>query len=164
MASGQITLSTQSVDYPCFPYGRGAVTLTNVIGWSVDDNANISFNLISTSCTWNVWALCYGSNPYYIEMVPQVNYGSGWENLDVKRHLVDHPCVTPGVGTDTIAMSQSLINSLGSYHLRGDCSLRFLYYMTVAPAPSADFPNAFPNESYSEAVQVPVHVDRKSVV
>lgn len=159
-ASGTVTLSTQSVDYPCCPYGRGAITLTNVIGWSVDDNANISFWLISSSDNaGGTWGICTSGAGYYVELVPQVSYngGASWVSLDVKRHRVTEIC---GQGyTNTIAMSTTLINQLGSYHLDGDCTLRFLYYMTVAPAPEPPFNNAFPNESYSEAVQVPVHVE-----
>ena len=159
-SSGQVTLSTQSVDYPCCPYGRGAVLLTNVIGWSVNDSGDISFSLISSSDNAHgTWGICTSGSGYYVELVPQVSYngGSSWVSLDTKRHWVSEIC---GQGyTNTISMSTTLINQLGSYHLSGDCMLRFLYYMTVAPAPSSTFPNAFPNESYSEAVQVPVHVD-----
>jgi uncharacterized repeat protein (TIGR02543 family) len=56
-------------------------------------------------------------------------------------------------------MSKTLINQLGSYNLTGDCQLRFLYYMTVTPAPSSTYPHAFPNSSYSSESQVPVHID-----
>lgn len=159
-SSGQLTLSTQSVDYPCCPYGRGHITLTNVIGWNVDNNGNISFSSISSSDNvGGTWGICTSGSGYNIELVPQVSYdnGANWVSLDVKRHWVSEIC---GNGyTNTVSMSVTLINQLGSYHLNGDCQLRFLYYMTVAPAPDASFPNAFPNSSYSEAVQVPVHVE-----
>lgn len=159
-SSGQVTLSTQSVDYPCCPYGRGAVKLTNVIGWSVNDSADISFSLISSSDNaGGTWGICTSGAGYYIKLIPQVSYdgGANWNDLDVKQHWVSEIC---GQGyTNTISMSTTLINSLGSYHLTGNCMLRFLYFMTVAPAPDASFPHAFPNEGYSEAVQVPVHVD-----
>lgn len=161
-SSGTVTLITKSVDwcghdYPG-PFCRGHTTLTNTIGWSVNDNADISFSLISTtvSPTTN-WGICTANNPYYIELVPQVSYNNGasWVNLDVKRHLVTEMCSSSS-RTYTVAMSRTLIEGLGSYHLSGNCQLRFLYYMTVAPAPSSDYPYAFPNESYSEVTQVPV--------
>lgn len=157
-SSGQVTLRTESVDYPCCPYGRGHSILTNTIGWTVNDNGDISFNHISSyDNVGGTWGICNSGSSYYIELVPQVNYGSGWTNLDVKRHLVTEVC---GSGyTNTVAMSRSLIGQLGSYHLSGNCQLRFLYYMTVAPAPSATYPNAFPNSSYSEVSQVPVVVE-----
>ena len=44
-SSGTVTLSTQSVDYGG---GRGHITLTNVIGWSVNNNGDISFSSISS--------------------------------------------------------------------------------------------------------------------
>lgn len=161
-SSGQVTLSTQSVDYGG---GRGAITLTNVIGWSVDDNSNISFWSISSSDTaGGYWGICYGSGPYYVRLVPQVSYngGSTWNTLTEKTHLVNSPCTDPpdiSSYTNTISMSLTLIGQLTSYHLTGNCKLRFLYYMDPAPLPSPSNQNAFPNESYSEAVQVPVNVD-----
>lgn len=161
-SSGQITIYTESVDYGG---GRGAVTLTNVVGWSVNDNSDISFWSISSSDNvGGYWGICYGSGPYYVRLVPQVSYDNGgsWVNLDMKTHLVNSQCtVPPDIAhyTNTITMSVTLINQLGSYHLSGDCQLRFLYYMDPTPAPSSSNPNAFPNSSYSEAVQVPVHID-----
>ena len=159
--TGTVTLKTESVDYNGGgAYRRGYRTLTNIIRWTVDDTAHISFNLISTTTTPdNTWGICTSGNPYYIELVPQVLYdsGGGWVSLDTKRHLVTEIC---GSGyTNTVAMSAELIGQLGSYQLTGNCQLRFLYYMTVAPAPSASFPNAFPNSSYSSQSQVPVDIE-----
>lgn len=161
-SSGQVILSTQSVDYGG---GRGHITLTNVIGWAVDDNSNISFWSISSSDNaGGSWGICYGSGPYYVRLVPQVSYngGSTWNTLVEKTHLVNSPCTDPpdiSSYTNTISMSLTLIGQLTSYHLTGNCQLRFLYYMDPAPAPSYYNQNAFPNESYAEAVQVPVNVD-----
>ena len=161
-SSGTVTLKTQSVDYGG---GRGHITLTNVIGWAVDNNGNISFSLISSSDTaGGYWGLCYGSAPYYIHLVPQVSYngGSSWSNLDDRRHYVNSVCTEPAsISTyvNTIAMSRTLVSQLGSYNLSQDCRLRFLYYMDPAPAPSVYNQWAFPNSSYSEVSQVPVDVD-----
>lgn len=163
-SSGQVTLTTQSVDYPCCPYGRGHITLTNVIGWEVDDNANISFWQISSSTTQNFWGICYSTSPYYVHLKPQVSYDDGdtWVTLEDASHIVDSMCQDPppypSTYVNTITMSTTLINSLGSYHLNGNCQLRFLYYMDPTPAPSSANPNAFPNSSYSEASQVPIVV------
>lgn len=155
-SSGTVVLKTESVDYGGT---RGYITLTNNIGWSVNDNGVISFNLISSSDNvGGTWGICTSNNPYYVELKPQVNYGSGWVDLDTKRHQVTQLC-SGSSRTNTIAMSQTLINQLGSYTLTRDCQLRFLYYMTVAPAPSASYPHAFPNSSYSSESQVPVHID-----
>ena len=161
-SSGYITLSTKSVDYGG---GRGHVTLTNVIGWSVDNNGYISFwSSSSSDNAGGYWGICYGSGPYYVHLVPQVSYdgGASWMDLASADHYVNTVCTNPpdiAHYTNTIAMSVALINSLGSYHLSGDCSLRFLYYMDPTPAPSAVNQYAFPNESYSEVTQVPVHID-----
>lgn len=158
--TGTVTLKTESVDYNNGgAYKRGYRTLTNVIRWTVDDNARISFSLVSTTTTPdNTWGICTAGSSYYIELVPQVLYsGGGWTSLDTKRHLVTEVC---GSGyTNTVAMSAELVNQLGSYQLTGNCQLRFLYYMTVAPAPSASYPNAFPNSSYSSQSQVPVEIE-----
>ena len=155
-SSGTVTLKTESVDYGG---GRGYCTLTNNIGWSVNNNGVISFNLISSSDNvGGTWGICTSNSPYYIELKPQVNYGSGWVDLDTKRHQVTQLC-SGSSRTNTVSMSQTLINQLGSYTLTGDCQLRFLYYMTVTPSPSASYPHAFPNSSYSSESQVPVHVD-----
>lgn len=161
-SSGTVTLSTQSVDYGG---GRGHITLTNVIGWSVNNNGDISFSSISSSDTaGGYWGICYGSGPYYVRLKPQVSYngGASWIDLDEKIHRVASVCTDPPQTwnyVNTIAMSRTLIGQLGSYHLNSDCSLRFLYYMDPTPAPSASNRYAFPNSGYSEAVQVPVHVD-----
>lgn len=162
-ASGSVIIRTESVDYNGGgPYTRGACKLYNEVGWAVDDNSNISFwSISSEDNVHGSWYICRSSTSagYNVELVPQVSYngGASWVNLDVKQRWVSEEC---GVGqANTITMSKTLIGQLGSYHLEGDCSLRFLYYMTVAPAPDARYKNAFPNSSYSEAVQVPVYVE-----
>lgn len=160
-SSGTITLRTQSVDYPCCPYGRGHWELTNVIAWSVNDSGYISFDLVSSSTDvpGGTWFICWGSAPYYVHLVAQVSYNGGdsWVTLDDITRYINEQC---GYGeADTVAMSESLIGQLGSYYLSGNCTLRFLYYMDTNPMPDAQYPNAFPNESYSESSQVPVVVD-----
>ena len=151
MSSGQVTLSTQSVDYGG---GRGTRSITNVINWNVDANGNISFSQASVS--GNTWWICGTASWYGVHLVPQVSYdGVNWVDLADMFHSVE---ICPG-STDTKAMSSTLIGQLGTYHLNGDCSLRFLYYANAAPAPTPDLPNAFPDSGYSAAVQVPVHVE-----
>lgn len=152
-SSGQITVYTESVDWP--NYSRGACTLTNVVGWSVDDSANISFQSISSSDNvGGTWGVCTTGNGHLI-MTVQVNYGSGWVDL-VSKSIPRATC--PNL-TNAITASITLIGMLGSAHLSGDCTMRILYYADLNPHPSESLPNAFPSESYSEAVQVPVHVD-----
>lgn len=164
-SSGTITLSTQSVDYPCCPYGRGHITLTNVIGWSVDNNGDISFWSISSSDNVHgTWGLCWASAPYYLYMQPQVSYdnGSSWQSLDYVDKYVNTVCTNPPtVQTYTNAVSTSieLIGNLGTYHLTGNCLLRFVYASTSAPMPGEANQNAFPDSGYSEATQVPVQVE-----
>lgn len=163
-SSGRITMSTQSVDYNNGgPYTRGGITLTNVIGWSVDANGDISFTSISSSDTvGGSWGLCYASAQYYVYLEPQVSYnnGSSWTALARKTKTINTPCVESGAHNyvNTITTSTQLINSLGSYHLTGNCLLRFLYASSSAPAPSASNKHAFPDTGYSAATQVPVEV------
>lgn len=157
-SSGTVTVSTQSVDYPCCPYGRGHATLTNVVGWQVDDGGNISFWSISSSDNvGGTWGICGTTPGYGVVMEPQVSYDNGatWVSLATPFH---EAAICPSL-TNTIAISTTLIGQLGTHHLSGDCMLRILYYANRDPAPSASLPNAFPNSSYSAAVQVPVHVD-----
>lgn len=154
-SSGTVTLSTQSVDYGG---GRGYVKLTNIIRYYVDDNGVISFS--SESSSDNVggsWWICGTASWYGITLEPQVSYdgGGSWVSLD-------NPFQAAGIcpdGTNTISASIGLIGRLRSYQLTGNCQLRFLYYANAAPAPTPSLPNAFPNSSYSAAVQVPVHID-----
>ena len=163
-SSGRISMVTKSVDYHGgAAYTRGHVLLTNVIGWSVDSNGDISFSLISSSDNiGGTWGLCYASGQYYVYLEPQVSYnnGSSWAALVRKTKTIDTPCVESGPHNyvNTITTSTQLINSLGSYHLTGNCLLRFLYASSSAPAPSAANPYAFPDSGYSAATQVPVEV------
>lgn len=156
-SSGQITVYTESVDWP--NYTRGAVELTNVIGWSVNDSGVISFWSISSSDnaggTWGVCTTSTNPNEGYVIMDVQVNYGGGWQTITssrVKRAI----CPTL---TNAISASITCINNLGTPTLTGNCSMRILYYADLNPHPSSDLPHAFPSESYSAAVQVPVQVD-----
>ena len=157
MASGTITLTTQSVDYGG---GRGAVYLYNDLGWSVDDNGNISFWSISSrdnaGGSWTLYSSIPGAD-YHLVMEVQVDYGGGWQTVK----SVNSPrigTVAEG-GLNAISASLNCINQLGSVHLDRDCSMRMLYYANRTPAPTYDYPNAFPDSGYSAAVQVPVHVD-----
>lgn len=148
---GQVTLSTQSVDYGG---GRGARTITNVINWTVDSDGYISFSQASVS--GSNWYICGNASSYGVTLKPQVRYSDTWVDLDSKFHSV---ALCSSGTTDTKDMSTTLINQLGRYKLSGNCSLRFLYYANAAPAPTAELPNAFPDSSSSAAVQVPVSVD-----
>lgn len=154
MASGTVTITTQSVDYGG---GRGAVWLYNDVGWNVDDNGNISFwSISSRDNAGGTWGICGTTTGYGVVLEPQVSYdGVNWISLDSKYH---EAAICPTL-TNTISISTTLIGQLGSYHLDRDCSLRFLYYANRAPAPSPSLPNSFPSSSYSAAVQVPVHVE-----
>ena len=155
-SSGTINISTQSVDYP--NYSRGAVTLTNVVGWAVNDSGVISFWSISSSDNaGGSWGICGTTPSYGVTMEAQVSYdnGSTWVSLAAPFHGA---AICPNL-TNTISISTTLIGQLGTHTLSGNCLLRILYYANRAPAPSYDLPNAFPDSGYSAAVQVPVTVD-----
>lgn len=155
-SSGTINISTQSVDYP--NYTRGYVTLTNVVGWSVDDSNVISFWSISSSDNaGGSWGICGITPDYGVTMEAQVSYdnGSTWVSLAAPFYSA---AICPSL-TNTIAVSTTLVGQLGTHTLSGNCLLRILYYANYAPAPSPDLPHAFPDSGYSAAVQVPVNVD-----
>ena len=163
--TGTVTLTTKSVDYNGgAAYTRGHVLLTNVIRWTVDNNGDISFSEISSSDNiGGTWGLCYVNLPYYLILQPQVSYnnGSTWTSLTTKTKDITTVCVSGPHDpyTNAVASSTQLINSLGSYHLTGNCLLRFLYATNSPPIPSADNPYAFPDTGYSAATQVPVEVE-----
>ena len=155
-SSGTITVYTESVDYP--DYSRGDVTLTNVIGWSVNDSGVISFTSISSSDNvGGSWGICGITPDYGVTLAAQVSYdnGSTWSTV---ASAFQSAAICPSL-TNTISTSITLIGSLGTAQLTGNCMLRILYYANYAPAPSSDLPNAFPDSNYSAAVQVPVNVD-----
>lgn len=157
MASGQITVLTESVDWP--NYTRGACTLTNIIGWSVDNSGKISFHSIDSSDnvggTWWVCTTSVLPNEGYVIMEVQVNYGGGWQTVtssSVKRAVCNQG------QTNAIEASLTCISNLGTPTLTANCTMRILYYADLNPHPSSDLKNAFPSESYSAEVQVPVDV------
>ena len=158
MASGTVTLRTESVDYGG---GRGACVLTNTIGWSVNSSGDISF---SNNGSWdNVggsWVLC-GENNYHLIMEPQVSYdnGNSWSALAHLTHAISSCSASFSNYTNAVAASNTLINQLGTYHLSGNCLLRFIYCTNSAPAPTAALPNAFPNAAYASTTQTPVVVE-----
>lgn len=158
-SSGTIQITTESVDYNGGgPHTRGAVYLYNTVGWSVNDNGDISFwSISSTDNAGGTWGICGTTTGYGVAMEPQVSYDNGatWVSLSAPFHAA---AICPSL-TNTISISTTLIGQLGTHHLSGDCQLRILYYANREPAPSASLPNAFPSSSYSAAVQVPVHID-----
>lgn len=153
MASGRLTLTTQSVDYGG---GRGGRTMHNYIDWSTSGTTLTLSNGGRDGV--NAWTLynATGVSDYLVVLKVQVNYGSGWETISEQSAYIG--TVAQG-GLDIIAKSDEFVNNLGSYSLSGACSLRALYYATYPPAPTYDYPYAFPNESYSESSQTEVHVD-----
>ena len=156
-SSGQIVVYTESVDWP--NYTRGACTLTNTIGWSVNNSGVISFWSIDShdNCGGN-WGVCTTStnpNEGYVIMEVQVNYGGGWQTVTssrVKRAVCSSL-------TNAVSASLTCISGLGTPTLTGNCTMRILYYADLNPHPSSTLQNAFPSESYSAEVQVPVVVE-----
>lgn len=153
MASGTLTLSTQSVDYGG---GRGGTSMTNTINWSTNGNTLTLSN--GGRSGGNYWTLynATGASDYLVVLKVQVNYGSGWTTISEQSAYIG-TVAQGGLRIDT--KSEEFLNNLGSYTLTGNCSLRALYYATYAPVPTSDYPYAFPDESYSEASQTPVVVD-----
>lgn len=157
-SSGTINIITESVDYP--NYSRGAVKLTNVVGWSVDSNGKLSLWSISSSDnaggSWTLYASSWHSG-YKLIMDVQVNYGGGWQSVTSSESQEINPY--PDGGVNAISASISCIGALGQPTLTANCQMRVLYYANRAPAPTSSLPNAFPDSGYSAAVQVPVDVD-----
>ena len=152
MASGTIIVHTESVDYP--DYHRSDVWITNTIAWTVTGNT-ISFALSATNTNDNTWGVCTtGSGKLFMEA--QVSYDNGASWVTVSSAQMNR-AVCPST-TNVVNASSTLISQLQPATLSGNCQLRFLYYADLTPNPTQSLPHAFPNSSYSAAVQVPVVV------
>lgn len=146
------TLKTESVDYGG---GRGGRTLYNTIDYSISGNRiTFSYGGQSGASSWTLYASSSGTN-YAAILEIQVNYGSGWATLVSKSRAI--PTVAQG-GLDIIAASEDMIDELGTQTLSGACEMRALYYANRAPAPTSQYPYAFPNESYASSSQTPIDV------
>ena len=78
MASGTLTLSTQSVDYGG---GRGGMSMTNTINWSTSGNTlTLSNGGRSGGDYWTLYNAT-GASDYLVVLKVQVNYGSGWKRF-----------------------------------------------------------------------------------
>lgn len=156
MAQGMITVTTQSVDYPP-PYGRGHIWLYNDVEWTVN-GADISFRSVSSrdnaGGSWTLYNAIPGYD-YRVVMEVQVDYGSGWQTIASASRYIG--TVAEG-GTNAIQASLGCIGDLGTHTLSRSCSMRILYYANASPAPTAEYPYAFPDSGYSAAVQVPVDI------
>lgn len=156
MATGLVSLTTQSVDYGG---GRGAYVLVNNIEYTISGNS-ISFRELSSSDNvGGAWRIC-GAQPYYLILQPEVSYdnGASWTPLDTKTMTIGS-CDSTATMTNVVNASHTLIGQLGSYTLNRNCQLRFLYATNSAPAPTSSLPHAFPNTGYSAATQVPVVIN-----
>ena len=147
MATGSITLYTQSVNYDGTRGGTNT-SMTNTINWSTSGTTITFSNGGSSGGTyWTIYNST-GAADYLLRLTIQVNYGSGWTDFITKETYI--PTVAQG-GINVASASNNLVNSLGSGTLSGSCQVRALYYATYEPVPTYDYPNAFPSKTYAIA-------------
>lgn len=160
MASGQITIYTQSVDYGG---GRGAKYSNLIANWNLDANNYLTLSEAGYSTNDDTWWICTSRNTsdgYQMIFQVQYNTGSGWRTLYDARENIKGPCssFTWRTGTNVKATLERLCNGWGGTSLSQPGQLRIVYGASRPPAPDAGYPYAFPDLNYSAASQVPISV------
>lgn len=163
MASGNITLYIESVDYPS---GRGAQYSNLNARWNVTDSGWLTLTEESYSTNTANWWICSSVptdiNRYYVKWEVQFKPdGGNWQSLYSDKVAPLGPCssYTYQTGTNVKAMMEGFCNSFPGVQLNVSGELRVICGANLAPAPDAGYPYAFPNDVYSESSQVPVHID-----
>lgn len=167
MASGTITLYIESVDYNGGgPYTRGAAYSNLVATWNVDNNGFLTLSESSYDTNSPYWWICSSVatdiNRYNVNWLVQFKPdGGNWQTLYSDIVAVKGPCVNYDyrTGTNVKAMMEAFCNAFPGVQLTTSGELRVVCGANLAPAPDAGYPTAFPNDVYSEASQVPVHID-----
>lgn len=160
MASGLITIFTQSVDYGG---GRGAKYSNLILNWNLDQNNYLTVSENSYSTNDGTWWICTSRNTSDgYQMIFQVQYdsGSGFQTIYDARENIKGPCssFTWRTGTNVKATLERLCNGWGGARLTQPGQLRFLYGASRPPAPDAGYPYAFPDLAYSVPSQIPVSI------
>lgn len=163
MASGNITLYIQSVDYGG---GRGAMYSNLNARWNVTNSGYLTLSEQGYDTNVSTWWICSSVatniNVYNVKWEVQFKPdGGSWQTLYSNRIAVLGPCsnYTYQTGTNVKAMMESFCNSFPGVQLTQSGELRVICGANLAPAPDPSYPNAFPNDVYSESSQVPVHID-----
>ena len=165
-STGTITLYIESVDYNGGgAYTRGAQYSNLNARWNVSDSGYLTLSEESYSTNSQYWWICSSnatSLNYRVEWEVQFKPdGGSWQNLYTAQVAVLGPCAnyTYLTGTNVKNMMETFCNNFPGVQLTQNGELRVVCGANLAPAPSVDYPYAFPNDVYSEASQVPVHID-----
>lgn len=167
MASGNITLYIESVDYNGGgAYTRGAQYSNLNARWNVDGSGWLTLTEESYSTNTANWWICSSASTdidrYRVEWKVQYKPdGGSWTTLYTAREAVLGPCssYTYQTGTNVKRMMENFCNGFPGAQLTQSGELRVVCGANLAPAPDAEYPWAFPNDVYSESSQVPVHID-----
>ena len=167
MASGNITLYIESVDYNGGgPYTRGHFYSNLNARWNVDSSGTLTLSEDSYSTNSNNWWICSSRatdiNDYRVEWKVQYKPdGGSWGTLYTAKVAVKGPCANFDytTGTNVKNMMESFCNGFPGIQLTQSGELRVVCGANLAPAPDAGYQWAFPNDVYSEASQVPVHIE-----
>lgn len=166
-ATGTITLYIESVDYNGGgTYTRGAKYSNLNARWNVNDNGYLTLTEESYSTDDGYWWICSSLptdiNRYFVSWSVQFQPdGESWQTLYSAKVAVKGPCpdLDYTTGTNVKAMMETFCNNFPGVQLTKSGMLRVVCGANLAPAPDSGFPYAFPNDVYSEASQVPVHID-----
>lgn len=158
MASGTIKMDVSSVDYP--NYTRGAIQVRVVFDWNVTDAGVLSFTYqgIERVAGGNLWCVC--SVRGYTVDVDFSTDGANWTNIMHSFGNNWQSCDTcyAGKANEVDSIARTLASQLGTYTLRQSGYIRMRMWTPVA-APTAAYPNAFPDDAASQATQVPIHIE-----
>lgn len=167
MASGNITLYIESVDYNGGgAYTRGAQYSNLNARWNVDSSGWLTLTEQSYSTNTANWWICSSQatdmTRYRVEWKVQFKPdGGSWQTLYTDKEAVLGPCsnYTYQTGTNVKRMMEDFCSGFSGVQLTQSGELRVVCGANLAPAPDASYPYAFPNDVYSESTQVPVHID-----
>lgn len=163
--SGSITITLKSIDYigalpsgTCYnpgnagSFGRGASNLNTTVNWTINDSNLLSFSYGGSTGSTG-WYVCANAG-FTLEIqfsTDQVN----WTTI-ASSHTDDYTECIPS--RTVVGMAQTLVGSLLPVVLTQSGYIR-IYTWTPTACPTTDLPYAYPTQSGSQAVAVPIYIE-----
>ena len=164
-ASGTITINLKSIDYvgrlpsgTCYTaanagsFGRGSASLDTTVNWTINDSNLLSFSDGGSTGSTS-WYVC-STNGYTLEIQfseDQVN----WTTI-ASSHTDDYTSCIPS--ETVVGLAHLLITELQPVILTKSGYIR-VYTWTNNACPTSELPNAYPTQSGSQAVAVPIYIE-----
>lgn len=175
--TGTIQIEVKSVDYTTASggecqnasnlslFGRGKCTLTANLNWSVSDSGQLTFSWggytgsVDPSVSFSTiegWWVC-SQNGYHLDVQFSTD-GSNWQTI--ASSFINNPTTQLCASKTYRAymMLEDLTNQLPTVSLSQSGYLR-IFTWTLRACPDSSLPYAYPTDSASEAVAVPVFVE-----